>query len=112
MSNTNENKSKSDIQITKEVFRVKYNPPMYIDLTELSDSDSDSVNATHISETCDTAQESGKKTPTNNEIYTKICYNTIQIPLIPQNPSSYMIQIYHRHTICTKYGTHYGTHVT
>ena len=27
MSKTNENKSKSDIQITKEVFRVKYNPP-------------------------------------------------------------------------------------
>ena len=34
---------------------------MYIDLTELSDSDSESVNVTHISETCDTAQEIGKK---------------------------------------------------
>ena len=66
MSKTNENNSKSDIQITKEVFRVKYKPPMYIDLTELSDSDSESVNVTHISETCDTAQEIGKKNETNN----------------------------------------------
>ena len=39
MSKTNENKSKSDIQITKEVFRVKYNPSMYIDLTEMSDAE-------------------------------------------------------------------------
>ena len=66
MSKTNENKSKSDIQITKEVFSVKYNPPMYIDLTEMSDSDSEPVNVTHISETCDTAQEIGKKNGTNN----------------------------------------------
>ena len=69
MSETNENNSKSDIEITKEVFRVKYNPPMYIDLTELSDSDSENVNVTHISETCDTTQELGKKTDTNNYFF-------------------------------------------
>ena len=66
MSKTNENKTKSDIQITKEVFMVKYNPPMYIDLTEMSDSDSESVNVTHMSETCDTAQEIYKKNGTND----------------------------------------------
>ena len=61
MSKTNQKEPQYDIQVTKEVFRVKYNPPMYIDLIELSDSESESVNVTHISETCDTAQESGKK---------------------------------------------------
>ena len=54
MSKEHQNKNTSDIEITKEVFRVKYNPPMYIDLTELSDSESE---ITHISETCDTTQE-------------------------------------------------------
>ena len=53
MSKKDQNKHTSDIQITKEVFRVKYNPPMYIDLTELSDSESE---ITHVSETCDTIQ--------------------------------------------------------
>ena len=64
MSKKHQNKNTSDIEITKEVFRVKYNPPMYIDLTELSDSESE---ITHISETCDTTQESGKKTPTSHQ---------------------------------------------
>ena len=78
MSETNENKSKSDIQITKEVFRVKYNPPMYIDLTELSDSDTESVNFTHISETCDTAQELGKKKRTQTINILIIIYKMVQ----------------------------------
>ena len=52
---------------------------MYIDLTELSDSESE---ITHISETCDTTQESGKKNsnkPSNNQISSKIFKNTIQM---------------------------------
>ena len=57
MSQSYKNKTESDIQITKEVFRIKYNPPEYIDLTELSDSDTECANITHISET---EQESGK----------------------------------------------------
>ena len=63
MSKKNEKYGTSDIQITKEVFRVKYNPPMYIDLTEILDSETD---ITHISETCYTEQETGKKNPQNS----------------------------------------------
>ena len=35
----------TDVQITKEVFHVKYKPPQYIDLT------TDETDITHISET-------------------------------------------------------------
>ena len=35
----------TDVQITKEVFHVKYKPPQYIDLT------TDETDVTHISET-------------------------------------------------------------
>ena len=72
MSQSYKNKTESDIQITKEVFRVKYNPPEYIDLTELSDSDTECANITHISET---EQESGK----NSNIKT---FCTLQYPQI------------------------------
>ena len=92
MSKTDQNKDTSDIQITKEVFRVKYNPPMYIDLTEISDSESE---ITHISETCDTAQESGKKTQTkqsNNTISSKICNNTLNPPYTNQICYMHLIQ--------------------